>query len=122
MPEASPLLEHVRKLLAHAPEVEQKKMFGSVAIMVRRKMCVCVGKGRIMCRIDPALFERACKRPGVKAVVMKGRVYRGYVHVDAAAVQTTRALKYWVNLALSHNAALAAEHRGSGSPRRAAGN
>jgi TfoX/Sxy family transcriptional regulator of competence genes len=107
MSETSPLLDRVRRLLARAPEVEQKKMFGSVAFMVRRKMCVCVGKGRIMCRIDPALFEDACKRPGVKAVVMKGRVYRGYIHVDATALQTTRALKYWVGLALKQNAALA---------------
>lgn len=109
MPQAPSLLEQVRGLLARAPQLEQKKMFGSVAFMVRRKMCVCVGKGRIMCRIDPALFEGACKRPGVKAVVMKGRVYRGYVHVDAAVLQSTRALKYWVDLALKHNAALAAE-------------
>jgi TfoX/Sxy family transcriptional regulator of competence genes len=109
MPQASPLLERVGRLLAQAPEVEQKKMFGSVAFMVRRKMCVCVGKGRIMCRIDPALFDRACRRPGVKAVVMKGRVYRGYVHVDAAVLQTARALKYWVDLALKQNASLATE-------------
>jgi TfoX/Sxy family transcriptional regulator of competence genes len=109
MPQASLLLERVGRLLAQEPDVEQKKMFGSVAFMVRRRMCVCVGKGRIMCRIDPALFERACKRPGVRAVVMKGRVYRGYVHVDAAVLQTAGALKYWVDLALKQNASLAAE-------------
>ena len=109
VPQASPLLERVGRLLAQAPKVERKKMFGSIAFMVQGKMCVCVGKGRIMCRIDPALFDRACQRPGVRAVVMKGRVYRGYVHVDAAVLETARALKYWVNLALKQNASLAAE-------------
>jgi len=37
-------------------------MFGGIAFMVDRKMCVSVGKARIMCRIDPAIHDAVLKR------------------------------------------------------------
>src|SRR5439155_18235610 len=77
--------------------------FGGVTFMVRGKMCVSVGKGRIMCRIDPALHEATVRRKGARTVVMKGRPYRGWVYVDAAAVKIKRDLDYWVRLSLDYN-------------------
>jgi len=71
--------------------------------MVERKMCITVGNARIMCRIDPAIHDEALKRGGCTTVVMKGREYRGYVHVAADAVKTKRELDYWVGLALDFN-------------------
>lgn len=97
------LINRVRLALVHAPSVKEKKMFGSIAFMVRGKMCVSARTDRIMCRIDPALHDAAVKRKGCQTVVMGGRKYRGYVYVDAEAVRTERALKYWVELALNHN-------------------
>ena len=78
-------------------------MFGSLAFMVRGKMCVNVGKERIMCRIDPAIHDAALQRTGCRTVVMKGRQYRGYVYVDAEAVKSKAELDYWVGLALDYN-------------------
>jgi TfoX/Sxy family transcriptional regulator of competence genes len=78
-------------------------MFGGVAFMVRGKMCVTVGKDRIMCRIDPAIHDDVLGRKGCRTVVMKGREYRGYLYVDAKAVRTKRELDYWVQLALDYN-------------------
>lgn len=86
-------------------------MFGGTAFMVRDKMCVSAGRERIMCRIDPAFHDAALKRKGCDTVVMKGRRYRGYVYVDAKAVRTVRALKYWVNLALKYNKAMTSTTR-----------
>ena len=102
------LVERVRAALAHVPDVKEKKMFGSIAFMVRGKMCVSARAERIMCRIDPAKHDAALKRPGCRTVVMKGREYRGYVHVAADAIGTKRALDYWVKLALHHNQAVTA--------------
>lgn len=81
-------------------------MFGGTAFMVRGKICVSARAERIMCRIDPALHDAAVKRKGCRTVVMKGREYRGYVHVDAGSLKTKAALKYWVDLALAHNKAI----------------
>jgi len=93
----------VRAALEHATNVKEKKMFGSIAFMVRGKMCVTARPERIMCRIDPALHEAAINREGCRTVVMRGRPYRGYVYVDADVIRTPRALKYWVGLALNYN-------------------
>ena len=86
-------------------------MFGSIAFMVRGKMCVSVGRDRLMCRIDPAVHETALEREGCRTVVMKGRQYRGYVHVDAEAVNSERDLDYWIGLSLDYNSKSQASSR-----------
>lgn len=113
MPLDNDLLSRVRAALARVRDVEEKKMFGGTAFMVRGKMCVSARAERIMCRIDPALHDDAVKRKGCRTVVMKGREYRGYVHVDAQAVNTKAALKYWVDLALAQNKAITAKSKSS---------
>ncbi|HET6568047.1 MAG TPA: TfoX/Sxy family protein [Rhodothermales bacterium] len=100
------LVSRVRAALAHVPGVEEKKMFGSIAFMVRGKMCVGVRAERIMCRIDPTVHAAAVERKGCQTVIMKGRQYRGYVYVDAESVGTNGALKYWVDQALDYNKAI----------------
>jgi TfoX/Sxy family transcriptional regulator of competence genes len=107
------LSSRVRAALAHVPNVEEKRMFGSMAFMVRGKMCVTVRTERIMCRIDPALHDAALERKGCQTVVMKGRQYRGYVYVDAESVRTKGALKHWIDLALNYNEAIATTKKGN---------
>lgn len=97
------LAERIREALAHLPEVEEKKMFGSLAFMVDGKMCLAAGPGRMMCRIDPAVHEEAVKKKGSQTVIMKGRAYKGYVYVDDDGLKTKAAFDYWVKLALGFN-------------------
>jgi TfoX/Sxy family transcriptional regulator of competence genes len=103
MPPDETLVNRVRTALGQSRRVEEKKMFGGLAFMVEGKMCVSVGKGRIMCRIDPANHDMAFGRKGCTTVVMKGREYRGYVRIDAGALSTKGDLDYWVKLALDFN-------------------
>jgi TfoX/Sxy family transcriptional regulator of competence genes len=84
--------------------VEEKNMFGGVCFMVNGKMCVTVGKDRLMCRIDPALHETALAKQGVQTVVMRGRESTGYVDVSEESLQSQRDLEYWINLALEYHA------------------
>ena len=96
----------IRAALAHVPNVTEKRMFGSIAFILRGKLCISGRAERIMCRIDPALHNAALERKGCRTVVMKGREYRGYVYIDAEAVSTEHALKYWLDLALNYNEAI----------------
>jgi TfoX/Sxy family transcriptional regulator of competence genes len=102
IPPDNALVGRVRAALG-GRDVQEKKMFGGIAFMVRGKMCISVGRDRIMCRIDPAFHESAVKREGCRAVTMKGREYRGYVHVDADALKSLSALEYWIGLSLEYN-------------------
>ncbi len=81
-------------------------MFGSTGFMVRGKLCVAARPSRIMCRIDPVMHSTAIKRKGCQSVVMKGRTYKGYVHVDASVLKTAKQLSYWVSQALAFNRTL----------------
>jgi hypothetical protein len=81
----------------------EKKMFSGVTFMVRQRMCVSVGPNRLMCRIDPALHDKAVRRRGCQGVTMRGREYRGFVYVDADSVRTTRGLDHWLDLSLDFN-------------------
>ena len=116
------LVDRVRAALAGTPRVQEKKMFGGTAFMVRGKMCVSARETRIMCRIDPAMHDTAVKRKGCRTVVMGGRAYLGYVHVAAAALRTKRDLDYCITLALDFNARAKASakrsSRGRTRPRR----
>jgi TfoX/Sxy family transcriptional regulator of competence genes len=103
MPFDEVLASRVKAALGRSRRVETKRMFGGITFMVQGKMCVSVGKDRIMCRIDPALHGAALQHKGCRTVVMKGRPYRGYVHVDAEVVRTKDALDFWVGLALDYN-------------------
>ena len=100
------LVERVRAALTGVRKVKEKRMFGSTAFMVRGNLCVTARPTRIMCRIDPSVHSAAVKREGVRAVIMKGRAYPGWLHVDASVLKTETALKYWVGRALEFNRTL----------------
>jgi TfoX/Sxy family transcriptional regulator of competence genes len=100
------LVERVRAALTGVSKVREKRMFGSTGFMVRGNLCVTARPTGIMCRIDPATHSAAIKRKGCQTVIMKGRAYQGYVHVDASALKTERALLYWVGQALEFNRTL----------------
>ncbi len=97
------LAGRIRKALAQLPEVKEKKMFGSLSFMVNDKMCLTAGANRIMCRIDPAMHEEVIKRNGCHTIKMRGREYKGYVHVDKDSIKTKKDFDYWVGLALDFN-------------------
>jgi TfoX/Sxy family transcriptional regulator of competence genes len=99
----NPLIGRVRAALSGRVDFQEKRMFGAVTFMVREKMCISAGKGRIMCRIDPDVHESALKREGCRTVIMKGRQYRRYVYVDADALKAQSNLDYWINLSLEYN-------------------
>jgi TfoX/Sxy family transcriptional regulator of competence genes len=106
------LLNRVRAALSRNVDVEEKRMFGGITFMVHGKMCVSVGRDRIMCRIDPALHDTLLERPDCRTVIMKGREYRGFVYVDANALKAQPDLEYWIGLSLDYNS------RGKSAPRK----
>ena len=98
--------EKVRHLLAHIPNVEEKKMFGSIGFIVNGKLCIGVGDHadhNMMVRIGPDAYKAALSRPGVLPAIMRGREMKGYVFLLDTAVQTDKDLDHWIKLALDFN-------------------
>ncbi len=100
------LTQRVRELLAHLPDVQEKKMFGSIGFMVNGKLCLGVGDHpdhNMMVRVGPQQYAEALKRPGASPAIMRGREHPGYVFLVSSAVASKQDLKYWVDLALQYN-------------------
>ena len=97
------LAMRVRDILAQTPRVTEKRMFGGLAFMVDQKMCVTVGKDRIMVRIDPAIHDKLAVAKGATPMLMRGREYKGYIRVNETALKTRKDLERWVALALTFN-------------------
>src|ERR1700733_1902790 len=94
------IADRIREALVHIPKLEEKKMFRGVTFMVNDKMCISVGSDRIMCRFDPALHDEIVEKPGVQAVKMGGREYKGYVHVFEDYIKSKKELDFWIKLCL----------------------
>lgn len=97
------LADRIRKAIAHLPNVKEKKMFGTLAFMVKDKIFITAGTNRIMCRIDPGLHEEVIKRKGCHTVMMRGREYKGYIHVDEDSLKSKKDFEYWIGLSLDFN-------------------
>lgn len=96
------LAASIRRAVADAGAIEEKKMFGGLAFMLNGKMCITVGPTKVMCRIDPALHGQALEK-GARTVVMNGRPYRGWVRVGPENLGTRKDLAHWVGLATDFN-------------------
>ena len=103
------LTERVRILLAHIPNVEEKKMFGSIGFMIDGKLALGVGDHDdhiMMVRVGPENYKEALQRKGAAPAIMRGRERPGYVFLLPGAVTSSDDLQGWVDLALSYNRAL----------------
>lgn len=97
------LSNRVREMLADIPALTEKKMFSGITFMVNEKMCVCVTKDGLMCRIDPERFDELAQKKGVQPMVMKDKEMKGYLLVDEDAVSSNKELQYWLNECLDFN-------------------
>jgi TfoX/Sxy family transcriptional regulator of competence genes len=97
------LLKKLREAFKDVSNVEEKKMFSGVAFMVNNKLCVTVGKDKIMCRINPDLHDELIQNPGCTTVVMKGKEYKGYIWISESALTSKKEISHWVKLALDFN-------------------
>ncbi|HMC02362.1 MAG TPA: TfoX/Sxy family protein [Flavobacteriaceae bacterium] len=97
------LAQRIRKSLGHLSNVEEKKMFGRLAFLVNGKMCLTAGPHRMMCRIDPKLHEQEVQKNGSSTVVMRGRNYKGYIHIQEENLKNEIDFSHWINLALDFN-------------------
>ena len=83
--------------------VEEKAMFGGLCFMVNDKMALGVEKDRLMVRLDPAKYEEVIEKDGCEPMDFTGKVMKGFVFVNAEALNTKKKLTYWIGLALEYN-------------------
>lgn len=99
------LADRVREYLFSATTlpIKEKKMFGGLAFMVNKKMCVNVGGDNLICRFDPDLQEEIVEKNGSEPMIMKGKELQGYCYVNPEGFRDQKDFEYWVDLCLAFN-------------------
>jgi TfoX/Sxy family transcriptional regulator of competence genes len=86
----------VRNGLAEYPSIEEKKMFGGLAFMLRGHMCIGVVDDELMVRVGPDAYEKALSKPHAREMDFTGKPLNGFVYVGRAGVKTPADLRDWI--------------------------
>lgn len=81
--------------------LDERAMFGGLALMVRGHMCCGLVGDRLMVRVGPDAYDDLLGRPGAQAMDFTGRPMRGLLYVSGDGIATEAALRWWVSRALS---------------------
>jgi hypothetical protein len=96
------LAARVRRILTGRLEIEEKKMFGGLAFLVRGSMCCGVKDARLMARVGRSVYEQALSEDHVLPMDFTGRPLKGFVYVELAGVESDEALEWWIDRCLSY--------------------
>jgi TfoX/Sxy family transcriptional regulator of competence genes len=103
------LADRIRELLAGETGVEEKKMFGGLAFLVRGNMAVAAsGQGGLLARVEPAESEELLESTPAEEMVMRGRPMTGWLRLDSTDVEGDE-LAGWVERCLAYARSLPAK-------------
>ena len=98
------LAERLRSVLQDRRDVEEKKMFGGLCLMVRGHMTVGIVKDELMLRVGPDGYEDALAQPHCREMTFTGKPMKGMVYVGVEGFDDDDDLRGWVQRALDFNA------------------
>lgn len=91
------LADRIRALLGDEPGLIEMRMFGGLAFLVGGHMAVAASdQGGLMLRCDPDDTDALLSEPGTQELEMRGKPMRGWLRVNAGAVEDDDALATWV--------------------------
>jgi TfoX/Sxy family transcriptional regulator of competence genes len=106
------LADRIRELLGAEDGVQEKKMFGGLAFLVRGNMAIAAsGQGGVLVRVDPEKSEHLVSTTKAEVAVMRGRPMVGWLRVASPDVNTKRKLVRWVRLGADYARSLPAKKK-----------
>ncbi len=104
------LAGRIRPLMPTEGRIEEKRMFGGMAIMLNGNMVVCPTKeGSLIVRVGKDGMADALATDGATPMEMGGRVMSGFVLVSGDAIEDDATLKVWIDRALAFVSTLPAK-------------
>ena len=96
-------MERIRAEVAGEQNLTEMKMFGGLAFLIGGNMAVGVsGQGGLMIRCDVDDTEDLLAEPGAQPFEMRNKGMRGWLRVEASAVENDGALRVWVERGVSY--------------------
>ena len=94
------LVERVRDVVnSVGGEIEERKMFGSLAFMRNGSMVVGVIGDELMARVGPVNAREALQQDGVRPMDFTGKPMKAFVLVEQSGL-TDQELRKWVDLSV----------------------
>lgn len=94
------LAERVRDILDGDPRVTEKTMFGGLTFLLNGHILVgCKKDGRILLSVGKDNNDAALARPGATQMIHGGKAMRGFIWIDADAIEDDDDLRDWVRFA-----------------------
>lgn len=100
------LATRIRKALANAPGVSEKRMFGGICFLRHGLMFAGVTGSSLMARVGKSNYLHALAQEYVREMDFTGKPMAGYVFIDEPGVATDEALRSWLNLCIDFVATL----------------
>ena len=94
------LADRVRSILDGDPRITEKVMFGGLTFLLNGHILVGTKKdGRILLSVGKEHNEEALCRPGASQMIHGQRTMKGFIWVEADAIEEDGDLREWVALA-----------------------
>ena len=90
------LASRIRRVFARRLDVEERRMFGGLAFLLRGHMCCGVVDKRLMLRVGPDAYDKVLKLPHAREMDFTGRPMRGMIYVDPAGLTPDAKLREWI--------------------------
>lgn len=94
------LAARVRQLLLEHGDLDERKMFGGIAFMVKGHMCCGVLNDDLVLRLGPERAKESLKEVHVRPMDFTGRPMKGFVFIRSMGVRTEAMLRRRIQSAL----------------------
>jgi len=101
MPYDQRLAVRVRRRFNTRRDVEEKRMFGGLAFMLRGHMACGIVGSTLMVRVGPTAYEDALDEPHAREMDFTGKPIRGMVYVDPPGLEGRARLDRWIGRAVT---------------------
>jgi hypothetical protein len=103
------LARRIRSQLARRRNVDEKKMFGCIAFLVKGNAFVGVWKNSLIVRVGAEQYEMALREPDVREFNITGRPMRGWILVAPEGIVDDAELADWIDRAIRFTTKLPAK-------------
>ena len=90
------LAKRIRDHLENTPGLEEKKMFGGVAFLLKGNMACGVHGQDLIVRVGADNYQAALSQPSTRPFDLTGKPMAGWVTVGAEGYEQDRDLQEWV--------------------------
>ena len=90
------LAQRMRTLLKTYKGIDEKKMFGGLAFMLKGKMFCGIVKNDLMVRVGKEQNDEALSKPYARPMDFTGKPMKGYVFVSSEGLGAEEDLAAWV--------------------------